>query len=73
MCPRTRRCGPAFGFVGWVGGGGLFNEAIDFAVARYIDAAEAGDLFGGDGQGGEGDIGAGRNFGRFEYHFCQRG
>ncbi len=42
-----------------VGGLGLFLKAEDLAVAGYLDDAELRDLVGADGQGGEGDLGAG--------------
>ena len=42
-----------------VGGLGLLDEAGDLAVARDLDDAEAGYIGGLNGQGGEGDVGAG--------------
>ena len=38
---------------------GFFFEADDFAVAGDLDDAKLRDLIGADGQGGEGDFGAG--------------
>ena len=42
-----------------VGGLGLLDEAGDLAVAGHLDHAEAIDLFGRDGQRGQGDVGPG--------------
>ena len=42
-----------------LGGLGFFDKSGDFAGARDLDDAEAGDLVGRDGQGGNGDVGAG--------------
>jgi hypothetical protein len=38
---------------------GLFFKAGDFSSAGDLDDTEGGDLVGADGQGGEGDVGAG--------------
>jgi len=42
-----------------VGGLGLLDEAGDLAVLGDLDDAKLGNFVGGDGQGGEGDVGAG--------------